>query len=329
MCAQKKKEGGGSWIRFFAKGKEAGFSFKEIEMLRNFAVKSKIKDPYSLFSSQAYFDRCISTMVRFIKISGENEEQVTQDFLSKIYDYRHKMEMDKGGKQPSISNTRMINEDQVLRILVEKTGVFRSQVVKNTSQYMTITRPVNRKIITKTQWEGTKITVFFWREDDAGYVFDSEVQDEVFSMGRSSLKIAHSDILLRTQKRKSLRLKTHQTAFLYLVPSGEMPHQMEVEPGLRCILEDLSDSGCAVTVGGKANAGLRVKVQFSLDSTAVCMTGTIRSINFNEDTNRSMLHIEAEPMPIEARNLIFGEMFGMLSLDNLKDLPVSIVDTDT
>jgi hypothetical protein len=42
-----------------------------------------------------------------------------------------------------------------------------------------------------------------------------------------------------------------------------------------------------------------------------------------------MLHIEAEPMPIEARNLIFGEMFGMLSVDNLYDLPVSIVDNNT
>jgi c-di-GMP-binding flagellar brake protein YcgR len=329
MFSQKKKEGEGNWFRFLTKGKGAGFSFKEIEMLRQIAAQSKIEDPYSLFSSQTKLDQCISALVQYIKTTGEKDEQETQDFLSRIYEYRHKMEMDGPGKQQNITNSRMISEGQVLRILVVGTGVFRSQVVKNTSQYMTITRPVNKKIINKPQWGGLKISVYFWREDDAGYVFDSDVQDEVFSLGISSLKITHSDVLFRTQKRKSLRAKMHHMAFLYLVHTGELSHQMEIEPGLKCFLEDLSDSGCAVTVGGKADAGLRVKVQFSLDDTPVCMTGTIRSVNFDEDTKRSMLHIEAEPMPIEARNLIFGEMFGMLSADNLDDLPVSVVDVDT
>jgi c-di-GMP-binding flagellar brake protein YcgR len=280
-----KKERGGNWLQFFSRGKEAGFSFKEIEMLRHLAVQSNLEDPCSLFSSQKQLDRCIFTMVRRIKVTGEKGEQETQDFLSRIYEFRHKMEMGDPGNQPNITSSRLISEGQVLRVLVEGTGVYRSQVVKNVNQYMTITRPVNKKIRAKTQWEGTKITVYFWREDDAGYVFDSEVQDEVFSLGISSLKIAHSDMLLRTQKRKSLRVRMHQLAYLYLVPFGELPHQVEVEPGLKCLLDDLSDNGCAVTVGGKADAGLRVKVQFGLDNTAVCMTGTIRSVNFSEETN--------------------------------------------
>ena len=32
--SRKKKEGGGNWVQFISMGKEAGFSFKEVEMLR-------------------------------------------------------------------------------------------------------------------------------------------------------------------------------------------------------------------------------------------------------------------------------------------------------
>jgi c-di-GMP-binding flagellar brake protein YcgR len=226
-----------------------------------------------------------------------------------------------------ISSSRQISEGQYLRVLVSGTGVFKSQIIKNVNQYLTISRPVNTKIPAAFSWTGTKVSVYFWRENDAGYVFDSEVQDEVFSKGISSLKIAHSDSLFRTQKRKSIRIKLHKSAFLYLMSADEEAGRLEVTPGLKCFLEDLSDSGCAITVGGKAQAGLRVKVQFALDNTAVSMSGTVRSVEYKEDINRSVLHIEAEPLPLEIRNQILGQVFGMLPEEE-EDLPFRILDEE-
>ncbi|MDR0622805.1 MAG: PilZ domain-containing protein, partial [Treponema sp.] len=192
FVSRSKKEKKGSWIQFFAKGKDAGFSFKEIELLRRLAVKCNIEDPSSLFWSQNQLDICIRSLVRGLRMSGEADDIGTQDFLSKLYDFRKKIEMEKPRIKHGISSSRQINEGQPLRILVTGTGVFKSQVIKNVSQYLTISRPTNAKTPSGISWTGLKISVYFWREDDAGYVFDAEIQDEVYSKGFSSLKITHS-----------------------------------------------------------------------------------------------------------------------------------------
>jgi c-di-GMP-binding flagellar brake protein YcgR len=236
--------------------------------------------------------------------------------------------MEKPRIKNGISSSRQVSEGQILRILVTGPGVFKSQVIKNVSQYLTISRPVNSKISSGMNWLNQKISVYFWREDDAGYVFDSNVEDEVFSKGISSLKITHSDSLFRTQKRKSVRIKLHKAAFLYLVKEDEQPGKIEMAPGLKCFMEDLSDSGCAVTVGGQAQTGLRVKIQFALDNTAISMGGTVRSVDFREDANRSILHIEADDLPLETRNQILGEVFGMLPEDDEEELPFRLLDDE-
>jgi c-di-GMP-binding flagellar brake protein YcgR len=321
------KEKSASWLQFYAKGKDSGFSFKEIELLRRLAVKANLEDPASLFWSQNQLDICIRSMVRSIHLSGGENDQDTQDFLSKLYDYRKKIEMEKPKVKNGISNSRQISDGQTLRVLVSGSGVFKSQVVKNTNQYMTISRPTSNKLPGSFSWTGLKISVYFWREDDAGYVFDSEVLDEVYSKGIASLKISHAESLFRTQKRKSVRVKLHKSAFLYLVANEEDASSLEVNPGLKCFLEDLSDTGCAVTIGGKAASGLRVKVQFALNNSPIVMSGTVRNVEFKEDLNRSLLHVEADPLPIEVRNQILGEVFGMLPEEE-EDLPFRLLDEE-
>jgi c-di-GMP-binding flagellar brake protein YcgR len=312
-----------SWVQFFAKGKDSGFSFKELELLRRLAMKNNLEDPTVLFRSQNQLDLCIRTLVRNMQSTGSDEDPGNQDFLSKLYDFRKKIAMDTPRVKWGISNSRQISEGQALRILVAGTGVFKSQIVKNTAQYITISRPVSAKVSPAFSWKGVKVSVYFWRQDDAGYVFDSEVIDEVFSQRISSLKIAHSDSLFRTQKRKSIRVKLHKAAFLYLMGPDEEPGRMEPAPGARCFLEDLSDTGCAITIGGKAASGLRIKVQFITNNSPVCMSGTVRSVDFKEDANRSVLHVEADPLPIKVRNKILGEVFGMMS-DEDDELPFRV-----
>jgi c-di-GMP-binding flagellar brake protein YcgR len=326
--SRSRREQAGNRIQFFVQGKDAGFSFKEIELLRRLAAICNLDEPCSLFHSQQQLDICIRSMVRTIRMSGEDKEQGTQDFLSKLYDFRKKIEMDKSRIKTGISSSRQITEGQHLRVLVVGTGVFRSHVVKKSDMDLIISRPSNTKIISPMSWKDIKISVYFWREDDAGYVFDSEVLDEVYSKGISSIKIDHSDSLFRTQKRKSIRIKLHKAAFLYLAKDGDVQGAIEMEPGLKCFLEDLSDTGCAVAVGGKAEAGIRVKIQFALDNSAICMLGTVHSVDFKEDINRSLLHIEADPLSTEVRNQILGEVFGMLPDDDGEELPFRVLDDE-
>ncbi|MDR0586538.1 MAG: PilZ domain-containing protein [Treponema sp.] len=325
FLSQSNKDKRKSWIQFFAKGKDAGFSFREIELLRRLAVKCSLEDPTALFWSQNQLDRCIRDMVRSTRLSGGGD-QATHDFLSKLYDYRKKIEMEKPKIKKGITDTRQIEEGQSLRVLAGGQGVYNSRVVKNTGQYLTIARPNSDKIPTSFSWNGLKLSVYFWREEDAGYVFDSEVQDEVFSKGTASLKISHGESLFRTQKRKSIRIKTHKSAFLYILSSDEPSDTIELNPGLKCIVEDLSDTGCAITIGGQAAVGLRLKVQFILNNVPVAISGTVRSVEFDKEQSRSLLHLEADPMVIETRNHVLGEVFGMLPEED--DLPFKVLDEE-
>jgi len=326
VFSQSGKDKKNSWIQFFAKGKDAGFSFKEIELLRRLAVKSALSDPTALFWSQSQMDMCIRNLVRTTRLSGGGD-QATHDFLSKLYDYRKKIEMEKPRIKNGINNSRQIDEGQTLRVLVNNQGVFPSKVVKNIGQYLTIARPNSPKLPTSFSWIGLKISIYFWRDDDAGYVFDSDVQDEVFSKGTPSLKISHGENLIRTQKRRSIRIRTHRPAFLYILDGEDVSASVEMNPGLKCFVEDLSDSGCAVLIGGKAAVGLRIKVQFILNNMPICVSGTVRSIDYHEDTNKSLLHAEADPMPLETRNQILGEVFGMLPEED-DELPFKILDEE-
>ena len=331
-----------SWVQFYARGKDLGFSFGEIELLRKLAVTCGLSEPMALFGSQFQLDACIRAFVRNMSISGGDQNEETQDFLSKLYDYRKKLEMERPRIKTGISSTRQINEGQQLRLLVSGSGVFKSQLIKNTTKYLTITRPASARLSNSFKWAGLRISVYFWREDDAGYVFDSDVVEEVYSRSIAALKINPSETLFRTQKRQAIRVKIHKEALLYLLGNedtkepgepGEKENTAEnkVEPddsarGLKCYLEDLSETGCAITVGGRAAAGLRIRLRFNLNNAPIAIRGIVRSVEFKEDANRSLLHVEADSLPVDVRNRILGLVFGTMSEED--DLPFRISDSE-
>ncbi|MDR1596753.1 MAG: PilZ domain-containing protein [Treponema sp.] len=307
------KGAGISRTQFYINGKAARFSSREINTLRNIARQSVIGDYTSLFQSPEQMDACIRTLVGTMRASGD-EDPVKQEFLTRLYEYRKKIEVDR--PKPGITTSREIAEGQPLRVVINNTAVYRARVLKNNYQYVLITRPINPKITTTLSWVGQKLSIYFWKEGDAGYVFDCDVLDEVYIKGAIALQISHSDSLFRTKKRKSVRIKTHKTSYLYILDENDTSNKLETVPGLKCYVEDLSDTGCSVTIGGKAVRDMRVKVQFELDKKAFNMSGTVRSVEYNQEKNRSLLHIEADPLKQESKNSIFGKLFGMLPGDD-------------
>jgi hypothetical protein len=68
---------------------------------------------------------------------------------------------------------------------------------------------------------------------------------------------------------------------------------------------------------------MRIKVQFALNETPICMSGTVRSVDYKEASQRSLLHVESDPLPRYAQNVILGEVFGMQGSGE-EDLPYRI-----
>lgn len=313
------------WIQFYARGKDAGFSFREIHLMHKAAVKAALEEPVSLFWSLNQLNECIKGITVRAKLTGQEHHAATQDFLAKLYEFRKKLEFEQPRYRKGIQSSRQIADSQILRILLEGEGVFRAKVLRNTDRHLTVSLPESLPVkggsakTGGTEWRGKKISVYFWRIDDAGYVFDSYVLDEVKSTGWPAIQVAHSDSLFRTQKRKSIRTRTSIPAYLYIVAQDDDPHRLETDPGFRCILEDLSEDGCAITVGGKARDGLSVRVQFELSGETLAMGGLVRSSEYNTDTRRSLLHVEAFPLPVHVKNRIQAAVFGIQTLEEMDE----------
>jgi c-di-GMP-binding flagellar brake protein YcgR len=302
---QKKTATNTSSRQFQAQGKAAGFSPAEIRRLKALVEQSGKINPLSLFQSAELMDYCIRSLARTLRASGNNDP-AQQNFIARLYECRKRIEAE--GPQRGLITSRDIDVGQNLRV-VSDSVIYRAEVMRNTEQHILASRPVNPELRSAPAWQGRKIAVYFWKEEDAGYVFDSEVLDEVLVRGYAAIQIRHSNALFRTQKRRSLRVKTHKSTYLYVLNDDAPSDTLETKPGLKCFVEDLSDTGCAVTIGGRAAKGLRVKLQFELAQKPFSMSGTVRSVEYNGETNRSLLHIQADPLSQEAKNAIFAEMF--------------------
>jgi hypothetical protein len=296
--------------QLYAKGKEAGFSRKELHFLRNVALQSGMEDYASLFQKADQLDTCIRTLLWTIRVSRE-EDPEKQDFLGRLYECRKNIELE--GTQQRLTNSYEITEGRVLRIVINYSAIYHSTVLKNTSLYLLLTRPASPDAAAAASWKGKRLSVYFWNEGDAGYVFDCTVLDEVFANGAAAIQVSHSNSLFRTQNRKSIRMKIHRSSVLSILNDEELSDEPKTEAGagLKCFVEDLSDAGCLVAIGGKACRGMRIKIQFVLENKPITMIGTVRSVEYNGESNRSHLHVAADPLPQETKNVIFGAMFGM------------------
>jgi hypothetical protein len=124
-----------------------------------------------------------------------------------------------------------------------------------------------------------------------------------------------------------MRVKLRKAAFVYMVNDTD-PYRMEKSAGLRCMLEDISDTGCAFMVKVQTPVGMRFKVQFSLDRIPICIPGTVRSVDYQQESNMSLIHMEADPLSVSVRNHIMCEVFNMLPDDDDEELPFRVQEEE-
>ncbi|MCD6122259.1 MAG: PilZ domain-containing protein [Spirochaetales bacterium] len=309
-----RKAGGGRfpWLQFYTKGKESGFTFREVNLLRKVAVENKLKNPASLFWSIKQLDRSIKGIIlkfRSQKTEGDDE---SNDILSKLFELRKKVEFDLPKYKLGLKSSRNIATQQRIKIMLPGEGPFFSMIVENLSKYMAVSYPQGPRMPNGFSWKGQKIGVYFWRKDDAGYFFQTKVLEDFFDKKYPILHIAHSNKVIRTQKRRSIRVETDLPASIYpLRTINEANENLVEEKGLRSRLLDLSEDGAAILIGGRAKVGLPLKVQFFLDDSAVVMCGVVKGVNFDEKRNRSTLHLQAVPLSPRLRNKVLAYVYNL------------------
>ncbi len=301
------------WVPFFVKGKESGFSFREVNLLRRVAVENNLKNPTSLFWSERTLDRCIrSTIVRF-RSRGEEDSEHAADFLSKLYDYRKRVEFSQPKYRLGLRSTRNVNKGQPIKItFAGASGAFSSRVVENMRKYLAISYPEGPKLPPGYTWQGQRISVYFWRKEDAGYYFESKVVGDYLDRKYPILHIQHADQIVRTQKRKSVRAELKTEGRLFPLRSIDQANEtVEKAGGYRGRMVDISEDGAAIMVGGKAKPGLPVKIQTRVNDRDVVLSGTVKGVSYKQKQNVSVLHIEARPPSRQIRNTILTYVYNI------------------
>ncbi len=292
---------------FVGKALSEGFSFMETSRLREAAKVSGLKDLGLIFRSARDLDRVIAAIGG---VDGAKSREIAR-LLEKLYELRKRLEFEQPRYLMGIRSSRHLGQGQRLRVLLPGIGVFHSTLIDNNPRYMVLSWPLGIKLPKGFVWKGKKVSVYFWRRDDAGYVFDSYVLDDLRIRDVPVIHVAHSESLLRTQKRKSIRTRTTIPAYLYLLKRIEGAFEKpELQPGLRSRLVDLSEDGFALLIGGKAREGILVKAQFALGTRQIVMSGTVKSVDFDRTANQSTMHVEAVPPSPRMRNALRSYVYG-------------------
>ena len=234
-------------INFFITGLDAGFSIPDLSILWQAAELCNLEQPTALFYSLPALTKCMTQISNQTSAEGGQKNQV---LMSKLFDYRTKIQNEADEKK-GLSSTRYLDKGQQLRIILPGKGVFSSEIVNNGNQIV-INVPKQKNLIPYSgdDWVGKVISVYLWRKGDARYVFDTTVTQAGLFLGKSSLFLNHSSNLVRTQKRKSVRVKCEIYGMLYIIKKESVDiNAIETQNGFRCLIEDISESGALIRIG--------------------------------------------------------------------------------
>ena len=255
-----RKIGGGRfpWLKFYVKGRESGFLFREVNLLRKMAVENRLKNPLSLFWSIKLIDRSIRGIITKFRAQNREHDPGSEQFLSKLYDFRKSVEFSLPKYKLGIKTSRKISPHQRIRISLDGGNTFNSRVVENLRKYLAISYPQGGRLPPGFSWRGQRVNVYFWRPEDAGYVFQTKVLDDFFDKKYPILHLAHSDNLIRSQKRGSVRVKVSRPAKLFPLKSIENANEVvERGGGLRSRLVDISKTAPPFSSAAGLKSGCR------------------------------------------------------------------------
>ena len=300
-------------IKFYVTGLDNGFSFNDLSLLWTVSQICDLETPVSLFWSMPSLTKCMMQLTSDIEANPENNTEKNQRIISKLFDYRTKLQNESDSKK-GLTSTLALDTKQQLRIVFPGHGVFTSKLLNNGHELI-IEVPRQKDMITipADQWVGSVISVYLWRKGDARYVFDTLVLKNGIFLGQTALFLKHSYNLVRTQKRKSVRAQCQIDALLYIIKEKVIDYSIiETQNGYKCVLEDISEAGALIRIGGKGVQNIQIKIQFTINNMLVVMFGIVRTVEFNQETNQSLLHFECIHIEQEMRNEILRYVYKML-----------------
>jgi c-di-GMP-binding flagellar brake protein YcgR len=312
------------WYEFYSRGRKEGFSFKEIKFLKQIAVQNKLEKPQSIFWSTRQLDRCLKPAIQKINASEDMEPAERAAIIHKLLQLRKKAELNLPKYQKRIRDTTTLLPRQRLSIREQTYGSFVSWVVEINRKYLVVTMPSGQKGWQSLNWSGKKVEVYFWRQDDAGYTFESKVVEHIIHEEYPLIYLTHSSSLKRIQKRKSIRVETNFPARFNPVSYSKVGGVNKAFVSKRVYaarIIDMSETGCCMLAGKMLKKNDRLKIDFHITKDKrILALGLIVSVSKTGDERVRRYHIMfLKISPVSTNNIllfvynIFGERADQIS----------------
>ena len=252
-----------------------GLPALHVEALEDLVRITKVKQPLLVFSSAGMLDDVLKKGLYSVEaargISDEERER------RKAVLFQIKQIIEGGARKGAVLRSSvMLKPGQLLTVSPAAGGHFASKVVSNMKDFLTISAPAGAAGVEMRWMRGTPLAVYLWRENDAGYSFQSKVLGYDTLKGLSCVLIQHSKTLRREQRRKARRRQIMRACFYYPIriiesgPARRPERKASVEQNLRTLgtVADLSAGGCAIQTLSPFDKGKLVMVEFDIDRKA-------------------------------------------------------------
>ncbi len=260
---------------FRREAKRMGLAGFQIDLLEELVRICRVKQPLLVFTSASLLDDTLKKGLYSLDNARDLAEEARENRKATIFQIKQILERN-ARKGAVLRSTTFLRPGQLVTITPEGAGAFASKVISNMKDFLTVSAPA-QPAGADTRWmRGTKLSVYLWRDNDAGYSFISKVLGYDTVKGVPSVLIQHSKTLRREQRRRNRRREIMRQCFYYpikIVETGQgrkAVRKASVEQSMRTlgIVVDLSAGGCAIQTMNPFDRGKLVMVEFDIDKKA-------------------------------------------------------------
>ncbi len=280
---------------------------EEIKLLRTLVDACTIKYPDRLFTSFELFNRCMED-------SGPAASGLlSESAVKSLRIIRNKIFFGERSKAPPIKTTHDLKTNQWLHLKRIANGqVFMAPVVEAGASGLLVATPRIKGEYLKMK-PGERFDIYFWRDRDASYHFESEVVGQSGTHYLITI-FKHVEDVERIQRRQYHRVDVSVPVLVTPVTRSELEKvdgkgiAAETEhPGLRAHVINMSGAGFALAsrVELKPNDFVYLELPTGEDNFRMPLLGKILNVTKKELTEEFLLHAEFVGLSADAHERIF------------------------
>lgn len=302
-----------SWYSFKREGERIGLEKTDIRMLRDIAYRNKLPYFNSIYSSLRILDDCIINVVQQIKES-DYDPAVKHQQIEDIFMLRSKMDNIFSAMKQNVTSSRKLPHKTRLFLDFEGIGHYESLLAINNPESFAVVMPLEDINTDAFSWIKKKVRVAFNVTDDAEYVMFTKVTDEAATEKHGLLFLAHTNRIIRQQKRAFKRNDANISVDIYtlrvVTSGGKKKIQVGAKTNFNGLITNLSAGGVAIRAGGTLRENTLVKLEFSLDfKHDDTVIGRVIGNSPIPNSSDRMLHIKFERITKKTRNRIFEYIY--------------------